>query len=146
MKILVDADACPVVAQTIELATRYSTAVILFCDAAHEMNREGADTVIVAKGADSADFALVNRAEAGDIVITQDYGLAAMALAKRACVLDQNGRSYTADNIDALLLSRHTARKIRQAGGRLRGPSKRVHAQDEAFAEALEHMLSRNRT
>lgn len=96
----------------------------------------------VSKGADSVDFALVNRLAPGDVVITQDYGLAAMCLAKRAKVLHQDGMRYSPDNIDALLLARHTARKIRQAGGRLRGSAKRKPEQDRAFEEALERLLS----
>ena len=82
MKILVDADGCPVVEETIRTAKRFSLPVLLVCDTSHEMQRQGAETLIVSKGADSADFALVGRAKRGDIVVTQDYGLAAMALAE----------------------------------------------------------------
>ena len=96
----------------------------------------------VSKGADSVDFALVNRLAPGDVVITQDYGLAAMCLAKRAKVLHQDGMRYSPDNIDALLLARPTARTIPQAGGRLRGSAKRKPEQDRAFEEALERLLS----
>lgn len=142
MTILIDADACPVTDITIACARRHGVPVTLFCDAAHRMERAGAQTVTVLRGADSADFALVNRVAAGDIVITQDYGLAAMALAKKAYVLHQNGMAYTNDNIDALLLARHTAREVRMAGGRLKGPSKRTAAQDEAFRVALEVLLT----
>ena len=141
MKVLIDADACPVTDIAIASAHRRGVSVILFCDAAHYMNRAGAETVTVLRGADSADFALVNRVCAGDAVVTQDYGLAAMALAKKARVLNQNGMAYTDDNIDALLLSRHTAREIRMAGGRLKGPAKRLPAQDESFRKALETLL-----
>ena len=94
------------------------------------------------KGADSADFRIVNMLFPGDIVITQDYGLAAMALARRARVVNQNGMIYHDGNIDSLLLSRHTARKIRNAGGRLKGPSKRTPEQDAAFLRTLEAMIS----
>ena len=72
-----------------------------------------------------------------DIVITQDYGLATMCISKKAVVLNQNGMIYTADNIDSLLFSRHIAKKIRNAGGRLKGPSKRTKQQDEDFASVL---------
>jgi hypothetical protein len=107
------------------------------------MARAGATTVTVLRGADSADFALVNRVQAGDIVITQDYGLAAMALARWAYALNQNGMAYTDENIDALLLARHTAREVRMAGGRTKGPPKRTAAQDAAFRAALEALLAR---
>ena len=137
MKILVDADGCPVVDSTIACAKQAEVSVLLICDTAHEFQREGAETITVAKGADSADFRLVNMIAKGDIVITQDYGLAAMALAKQAFVLNQNGMRYTNENIDALLLARHTARKVRRGGGRLKGPAKRTKENDEAFLEAL---------
>ena len=95
----------------------------------------------VSKGADSADFALVNRLDAGDVVVTQDYGLAALCLAKRAIPLNQDGVVFTEDNIDAFLLARHTARKIRNAGGKLKGPSKRTAEQDKTFSETLKALL-----
>ncbi len=124
MKILIDADGCPVVDITLACARQRELPVLLICDSAHEFQREGAQTITVSKGADSADFRLVNMINKGDIVITQDYGLAAMALAKQAYVLHQNGMRYSDENIDSLLLARHTARKIRRSGGRLKGPAK----------------------
>ena len=142
MRILVDADGCPVVDITVSVARQRQVECLLLCDTSHVLEKEGAQTLTFAKGADSVDFALVNRIQSGDLVVTQDHGLAAMCLARRAIVLDQNGREYTADNIDALLLSRHTARKIRNAGGRLKGPSKRTAAQDDAFREKLLQLLN----
>ena len=91
MKILIDADGCPVTKLAVKLATERGISAIIVCDTSHEFSIDGAETITVSKGADSADFALVNKAENGDIIITQDYGLAAMALAKRANVITQNG-------------------------------------------------------
>ena len=82
-----------------------------------------------------------DRVKPGDVVVTQDYGLAAMCLARNARVLSQDGMEYTADNIDGLLLARHTAKKIRSGGGRLKGPKKRTKAQDEAYA-AMDCIMS----
>lgn len=141
MKVLVDADACPVVDITVRLCKQYAASCILLCDTAHTMHREGANTLVFDKGADSVDYALVNRVESGDIVITQDYGLASMCLARNARVLHQDGWEYTQWNIDALLLQRHEARKLRAAGGRTKGPSKRQHQQDQTFSLALEKLL-----
>ena len=137
-----DADGCPVVGQTIELGRRFAVQVLLLCDTSHVLEREGATTLTFSKGADSVDFALVNRVEPGDVVVTQDYGLAAMALARCAFVLNQNGLRYTEDNIDALLLARHTARKIRMGGGRLKGPAKRTSEQDVDFMRTLQEILT----
>ena len=138
--IFVDADGCPVVNETISIAKKFKLPCILICDTAHEMHREGAETVIVSKGADAVDFVLVNRVKRGDIVVTQDYGLAAMVLAKQGHPIDQNGRRYTEENIDQLLFARHTAQKIRMAGGRLRGPKKRSKESNEKFIESLKEL------
>ena len=141
MKILIDADGCPVVDLTVRLAEKYGIECTILCDTSHEFNREGAKTVVVEKGADSVDFKLVNLVREGDIVVTQDYGLAAMCLARKAVPLSQNGMVYTDKNIDQLLFTRYVSKKIRNSGGRLKGPSKRKPEQDKAFEEALERLI-----
>ena len=142
MKVLIDADACPVVDIAVSLCREFQTECLLLCDTAHEMQRPGAKTLVFDKGSDSVDFALVNRVITGDIVITQDYGLASMCRAKGEQVLHQDGWAYTADNIDGLMFQRHAAREHRAAGGRTKGPAKRKNLQDKAFAEALRRMLN----
>jgi uncharacterized protein YaiI (UPF0178 family) len=140
-KILIDADGCPVVDLTIATAKRFGLPVLLICDTSHIMQREGAETLTVSKGADAVDFVLVNRVGKGDIVVTQDYGLAAMVLAKRGIPVDQNGRIYSEENIEGLLHGRHVAKKIRQSGGRMKGPKKRRAAHNDAFEETLVNLL-----
>ncbi len=142
MKILIDADGCPVVDITIRIARENGLACLILCDAAHEIEREGAVTLTFMSGQDQVDFELVNRVQAGDIVITQDYGLATMCLARKALVLNQDGREYTNQNIDSLLMARDTARKIRRSGGRLKGPPKRTREQDQSFEKALGHLIA----
>ena len=141
MRVFIDADACPVTDIAICEARRRGVEVFLLCDTAHELFRSGATTITVDKGADSADFRLVNLLAPGDIAVTQDYGLAAMCLSRRAVPLNQNGLLFTDKNIDSLLLSRHVAKKVRQAGGRLKGPKKRTAEQDEAFRRAFIRLL-----
>lgn len=141
MKILIDADGCPVVEITIRVCKEQGLPCILLCDTAHEFHRDGAETLIFDKGADSVDYALVNRVVPGDVVITQDYGLAAMCLARGAAVLHQDGWKYTSDNIDALLLTRHESRKYRASGGRTKGPRKRCQDQNRTFEAALRQLL-----
>ena len=141
MKVLIDADACPVVDIAVALCRQYQKECLLLCDTAHEMRRDGAQTLVFDKGADSVDFALVNKVASGDLVITQDYGLASMCLAKNARVLHQDGWEYTSYNIDALLFQRHASREYRAAGGRTKGPSKRKHTQNRSFSEAMEQIL-----
>lgn len=144
MRVLIDADGCPVVDIAAALCRRYQTECILLCDTAHVLQKDGAQTLVFDKGADSVDFAIANRAMAGDLVITQDYGVASMCLAKGAAVLHQDGWAYTRDNIDALLFSRHAARAYRAAGGRTKGPAKRTRSQDLAFQAALEALLQKS--
>ena len=141
MRILIDADGCPVVDITVGVARRFFVPCHIFCDTAHVFDKEGAETHILPKGADSADFALVNFARRGDVVITQDYGLASMALSRGAICINQDGDEYTGENIDALLLARHTARKIRNSGGRLKGPPKRTPEQNLRFERKLTEIV-----
>ena len=141
MRILIDADGCPVVDLTLSIARRRGVECLILCDTSHVFEKPGAATLTVSKGADSGDFALVNLLRPGDIAVTQDHGLAAMCLARRARALDQNGMEYTSGNIDALLLARHTFQKISRAGGRLKGPARRRPDQDRAFAATLERLL-----
>ena len=141
VKVLIDADACPVVDIAVKLCREYGIECLLLCDTAHEMYRDGAKTFVFDKGADSVDFALVQRVETGDVVVTQDYGLASMCLAKQAHVLHQDGWFYTQYNIDALLFQRHESRKFRASGGRIKGPHKRTKDQDDAFYNTLKTIL-----
>lgn len=141
MTVYIDADGCPVVDLTLRLARKRGIPVVILCDTSHQIQREGAVTITVSQGADSVDLALANRIHPGDLAVTQDYGLAALCLARGAKAIRQDGLVYTGDNIDGLLLSRYTAQKIRRAGGRLRGAAKRTRGEDAAFAAALEALL-----
>lgn len=141
MKLLVDADACPVVDLCLAQAKARGVEAVLFCDTAHQYAREGVRTVVAGKGADSADFALLSHAQPGDVVVTQDYGLAALCLARGCIPIRQDGLVYCADNIDALLMARHESGRLRRGGVRLKGPKKRTAADDEAFLESLCRVL-----
>ncbi len=137
MKIYIDADGCPVVRNTLQIARKFAIPCVIVCDTAHRIAHEGAETIVVAQGADSVDFRLVNLIGKGDIVITQDYGLAAMCLGKAAIVLHQDGKRYTEENISGLLEFRAIGKKIRRSGGRTKGMPKRTVQQDADFEKAL---------
>lgn len=141
MRLLIDADGCPVVRLAVRIAKEYALECILYCDSAHVFDIDGVKTVTVSTGADSVDFYLVNQLRSGDLVITQDYGLAAMCLGKGAIVLHQSGMQYNADNIDGLLYSRYSAKKARMAGERLPAIKKRTKAEDLAFEKAMRSIL-----
>lgn len=140
-RILIDADGCPVVDLTVRVAKEFGMECLILCDTSHHFDKPGAKTLVFSKGADSVDFALVNLLQHGDLVVTQDYGLAAMCLARGARVLRQDGLEYTVDNMDALLMARHTAKKIRRSGGRLHGTGKRPRSEDQRFECALRCVL-----
>lgn len=116
MKILVDADACPVKQSIEHIAKKYQIELIYVIDTSHILESDYAKVITVSKGADAADFALINLTKEGDIVVTQDYGVAAMALGKKAYAIHHTGRFYTNENIEQKLLERHIAKKQRRAG------------------------------
>lgn len=142
MRILIDADGCPVIKQTIDTAKRYNTKVIIFCDTSHIINNDYAKTITVSKGADSVDFALVNQIIPDDIVITQDYGLAAMVLSKKGKAITQNGLIITDNNLNMLLTSRYENKKLRMSGKHTKGPKRRTADNDKAFVTALEKLIT----
>jgi len=141
MKILVDADACPVKEIIVRLAKAAEIPVTMVIDTSHQLNDGYSRVVTVDKGADSVDFALMGLLRAQDVVVTQDYGLAAMVLGKGARAINQNGRIYNDENMDRLLMERHLSSKIRRSGGRTKGPSKRKKEDDEAFEIAFRNLL-----
>ena len=145
MRILVDADACPVVALVEETAKKYSVDVTLYCDTNHILTSDYASVRVIGAGADAVDLAMMNDCRTGDLVVTQDYGVAALALGKKAYAVHQNGWQYTNENIDRLLMERHTAKKARRASKKnhLKGQRKRTAEDDVKFREKFESLLQR---
>ena len=118
---------------------------MLFCDSNSLISSDYSNVRIIASVTDAVDFALVNVCRAGDIVVTQDYGVAAMALARGAYAINQDGWRYTNENIEGLLAKRHFIKKMINATHKhhLKGPSKRTAEDDERFMEALEQLLDK---
>ena len=142
-QILIDADACPVIRMAEATAKRYGVPVTLLCDESHALHSDYSTVRTVSKGADSVDLALINACRAGDLVITQDFGVAALALGKGAKAIHQSGKIFTDENIGGLLMMRHEARRERMGRGKthLKGPKKRTTADDEAFLRAFEPLV-----
>ena len=143
MKILVDADACPVVRIVEQTAERYKIPVVPLCDHNHVLQSSYSEIKVIGAGADAVDFALVNQCGKGDIVVTQDYGVAAMILGKGAHGIHQSGKWYTNENIDQMLMERHLAKKARMGKGKhhLKGPAKRTVEDDERFQESFSKLI-----
>lgn len=143
MQILIDADACPVIQITEQIAKEFSIPVTLLCDTNHILQSNYSTVKTIGAGADAVDFALINLCKKGDIVVTQDYGVAAMALGKGAHGIHQSGRWYTDENMDRLLMERHLSKKARRASAKnhLKGPSKRTAEDDLRYEQSLRKLI-----
>lgn len=143
MTIYIDGDACPVVRETEAIARFFKIGVVLLYDTNHVYDPDYAEAVVIGAGADSVDFALVNRLAPGDIAVTQDYGVAAMALSRRAYAIHPGGVVYTDENIGGLLSERHLSKEARRASAknRQKGPRKRTAEDDSRFAESLTKLI-----
>ena len=141
MTILVDADACPVKEIIVRLAKQRSIPVTMLIDTSHELNDDYSTVITVDKQADSVDFALMGLLTRNDIVVTQDFGLAAMTLGKGARAINQNGLVFTNDNIDKLLMERHIGQKVRRGGGQTKGPAKRTKEDNDRFETVFRKLL-----
>ena len=142
MTIYIDADACPVTRIAEDIARRHEIPVTLLCDTNHVLTSDYSTIQVIGAGADAVDIALINLCRRGDIVVTQDYGVAALALGKGARAIHQSGKWYTDENIDGLLMERHLAGKARRSGKHhLKGPAKRTGEDDKRFAESFERMI-----
>ena len=126
-----------------QLFFSYATVLMIAHTQVESVERENVKTIIVDKGPDSVDFKLLSMLNQGDIVITGDYGLAAMCLAKKGYVLTHNGKELTSDNIDQLLAFRYESAKIRRAGGRTKGPKKRTEENNLAFEMKFRQICER---
>ena len=143
MHIFVDADACPVVGIVENVAKKYKVPVTLLCDTNHVLQSDYSEVIVVGAGADAVDYKLISLCHKGDIVVSQDYGVAAMALGKKAYAIHQSGKWYTDANIDQMLMERHLNKKARRSSRKnhVKGPRKRTAEDDERFAQSFEKMV-----
>ena len=166
MQIYVDADACPVVSIVEEVAEKYRLNVTLLCDTNHILTSDYSEVIVVGAGADAVDYKLISICHKGDIVVSQDYGVAAMALGKGAYAIHQSGKWYTNENIDQMLMERHLNKKARRGSHKnhLKGrtmsgghrlcadrsgsgdPKKRTEEDDKRFAQSFEKLVLMART
>jgi len=132
-KVIVDADACPFKEDILELAARAGARVVLVASANHQMpEAEGAEVVVVDHRArDAADFEAFNRSRPGDILITQDAGLAAIVLPRCVIALSPRGRLYTEESLDARLTERHAIARLKRRGRVPHGAGPRALAESD---------------
>lgn len=147
MKIYIDADACPVKDIIIEEGTKREYEVILVTSISHYSHKEdppGVQTIYVDNGKEAADYRIMKLSKKGDLLITQDYGLASLALAKGCTVIHHKGFSYTNENIDELLQTRYLSAQARKAGQRTKGPKAFTKEDKDIFRERFVHLIEKD--
>jgi uncharacterized protein YaiI (UPF0178 family) len=137
MRIIVDGDACPGKDLIEKAAKEYNLEVIIYCDMNHVIKSSYSKIVYMDSGFQSVDIAVANETIALDIVVTQDYGVAAMCLGKKAFAISPKGNVYNNENIDRLLFERHLSAKVRKGGGRTASHKKRNTDDDERLYKNL---------
>ena len=143
MQIFVDADACPVVDIVETIAEKYNISTTLLCDTNHILYSDYSEVIVVGAGADAVDYKLISICHKGDVLVSQDYGVAAMALGKGAYAIHQSGKWYTDENIDRMLMERHLNKKARRGSSKnyIKGPKKRTSEDDKRFAQSFEKLV-----
>ena len=143
MQIFVDADACPVVGIVETIAEKYNISTTLLCDTNHILYSDYSEVIVVGAGADVVDYKLSSICHKGHVVVSQDYGVAAMALGKGAHAIHQSGKWYTNENIDQMLMERLLNKKARRSSHKnhIKGPKQRTEEDDERFAQSFEKMI-----
>ena len=142
MRILVDGDGCPSKNIIEKVAKEYKLDVIIYCDLNHYIMSDYSKVVIVDSGFQSVDMYLINNTKSKDLIVTQDYGVAAMALGKKAFVINPKGFIYSNENIDRLLFERHLSQKMRKAGEKTASHKKRTSADEERLEKNLKKLIS----
>ena len=143
MQIFIDADACPVVGIVETIAEKYNISTTLLCDTNHILYSDYSEVIVVGAGADAVDYKLISICHKGDVVVSQDYGVAAMALGKGAYAIHQSGKWYTNEKIDQMLMERHLNKKARRSSHKnhIKGPRKRTEEDDVRFAQSFEKLI-----
>ncbi|MBS4199699.1 YaiI/YqxD family protein [Bacillus sp. FJAT-49732] len=143
--IYVDADACPVKSEIALIAKEFELHVYFIASYDHISNQEGksGEWIFVDPGKDSADMYILNHIKREDVLITQDIGLASLALAKGVYALSHRGSEYKEESIQTALDFRYLAAKERERGHYGKGP-KRFTSQDRCnFEKNLRRLLSK---
>ncbi|KAF1300976.1 MULTISPECIES: YaiI/YqxD family protein [Enterococcus] len=148
MRLVIDGDGSPVKEEVIQLGREYDLPVLIVTSVDHYTRKEYPDFVqfiYVDKGADRADYRIVKEIQPGDVVVTQDYGLASLVLGKKAHVFHHSGKEYQIETIDELLMQRYLGAQIRKAGKRTKGPKPFTLEDRQHFKQQLSQFLQLKR-
>ena len=144
MRIIIDGDACPSISKIENLAKEYAIEVNIFVDINHFIESDYSKVIVVDSGFQSVDMYVINQAKAGDIIVSQDYGVAAICLSKKCSVINPKGYIYNESNIERMLEERHLSQKIRRSGGRTSNPKKRTKEDDLRLQCNLQKLIEYN--
>ena len=144
MRIIVDGDSCPGKTIVEKVAKEHNIEVIIYCDINHVINSEYSTVIYVDSGFQTVDMKIANIANKNDIIITQDFGVAAMVLSKDAFALSPKGNIYSSENIDRLLFERHISQKVRKSGGKTKNAKKRNAEDDKRLEYNLKRLIKEN--
>ena len=144
MRIIIDGDACPGRNIIESAAKKFNIEVILYCDINHMIKSDYIDVRYVDSGFQRADMAIFNEVKENDIVVTQDFGVSAVVLSKKAYAINPKGYIYDNDNIDSLLYERYVSSKIRRAGGKTASPKKRKSEDNERLERNLIKLIKQD--
>lgn len=144
MRIIIDGDACPGRNIIESAAKKFNIEVILYCDINHMIKSDYIDVRYVDSGFQHADMAIFNEVKENDIVVTQDFGVSAVVLSKKAYAINPKGYIYDNDNIDSLLYERYVSSKIRRAGGKTASPKKRKTEDNERLERNLIKLIKQD--
>jgi len=144
IQIYIDADACPVKAETYRVAARHGLKVyVVSGDIIGAPMDPMIERIIAGAGFDAADDWIAARAGTGDIVITADIPLASRCIDAGAAVLSPKGREFTENSIGATLATRNLMADLRSAGTITGGPAPFNPSDRSAYLSTLETLVVR---
>lgn len=136
-----DADACPVKDEILELSSHYDVESIFVASYVHHSTRYRGEWIFVDPDREAADLYIVNHVNRGDLVITQDMGLAGLLTQRGVYVLSNRGKTIDEGNIATLLDQRYASKKMREQGKRTKGPKAMTSEDKQSFTKALEEWV-----
>ncbi|MEG1642144.1 MAG: DUF188 domain-containing protein [Synergistaceae bacterium] len=142
MKFIIDADACPkfVLSYVTEFAKKEGLELITVANFNHQIN--SANHICVGGNSQEADLKVANITRPDDLIITQDWGLAALIVSKGAYAISPTGKVFSLENIDFLLEERELKARFRRSGGRTKGSTKRTAEDDKKFIKNFNNLFT----
>jgi uncharacterized protein YaiI (UPF0178 family) len=142
IRIFVDADACPVKQEIVQAGTGFHVDIYFIASYAHQSESHSGNWIYVDSFKDQVDFYIYKHVRKGDIVVTQDMGLASLLVKQGVRVLSPRGTILRDEQMDTILYNRYMSAKLRRNGTYTKGP-KAFSAEDrKRFLQELKKILS----